>query len=324
MLGRKEVCAMRGRVSVFTFTSEVPSCCFHPENWWSEVSEQWKQLGEQRKPHSPEWVKFMPQDLSLICFKVSRSSLCLGHVKHFTRRQRGQGAVGNNARHVFGCVALAASMVDPRIRSKFTPRATVSSARHGDESLHNWNRGGFALTQSTWPQDPCSDPQTAGPWFWFHYWFSLYNYKREVVITGLLRDPRLHRADCAPMCFQSAGEVQPAMGHARRSFEMMHQEENINKCLPPGTFKSNPPHPSTASAFQRPPTPALQKATTSHAPPMAEQGRNGNHMRKHNPGWPSSSHGNQSQTGSETLGCCYLACSGGAVGRVGGHMRWRS
>lgn len=39
----------------------------------------------------------------------------------------------------------------------------------------------------------------------------------------------------------------------------MHQEESVNKCLPPSTFKSPPPPP-----VHRPPTPALQKATASH------------------------------------------------------------
>lgn len=56
------------------------------------------------------------------------------------------------------------------------------------------------------------------------------------------------------MCFQSAGDVDPADGTYTLPFETMHQEENINKCLPPSTFKS-PPSPA-----HRTPTPALQSS----------------------------------------------------------------
>lgn len=47
-----------------------------------------------------------------------------------------------------------------------------------------------------------------------------------------------HHIERAAMCFQSAGDVDPADGTYMLPFETMHQEENINKCLPPSTFKS--------------------------------------------------------------------------------------
>lgn len=41
MLGRKERCVMWGCVRLFTFTSEVFSFCFHPEEQWDELSALW-------------------------------------------------------------------------------------------------------------------------------------------------------------------------------------------------------------------------------------------------------------------------------------------
>ncbi len=40
------------------------------------------------------------------------------------------------------------------------------------------------------------------------------------------------------MCFQSAGDVEPATGHACCPLKWCTRRKNINKCLPPSTFKS--------------------------------------------------------------------------------------
>lgn len=60
--------------------------------------------------------------------------------------------------------------------------------------------------------------------------------------------------------FPIGGRREARDGTCMLPFEMMHQEENINKCLPPSTFK---PPPSRSHRLP-PPTPALQKATASH------------------------------------------------------------
>lgn len=58
---------------------------------------------------------------------------------------------------------------------------TVTSVGAGQHRPDSWSGSGLwrlwsqwvisisPLTHSPWPRDPCSDPQTAGPWFWFHY-----------------------------------------------------------------------------------------------------------------------------------------------------------
>ena len=62
----------------------------------------------------------------------------------------------------------------------------------------------------------------------------------------------VHHIERTAMCFQSAGDVDPADGTYTLPFETMHQEENINKCLPPSTFKS-PPIPCSPHAHPRSP-----------------------------------------------------------------------
>ncbi len=57
--------------------------------------------------------------------------------------------------------------------------------------------------------------------------------------------------------FPISGRCEAHNGTCMLPFEMMHQEENINKCLPPSTFKSPLP-------LSPPASPALQKATASH------------------------------------------------------------
>lgn len=55
----------------------------------------------------------------------------------------------------------------------------------------------------------------------------------------------------APQCVSNSWAMWTPDGVFLLPFEMMHQQENINKCLPPSTF--NPP--SSSSSFHHPPSP---------------------------------------------------------------------
>lgn len=69
--------------------------------------------------------------------------------------------------------------------------------------------------------------------------------------TGLLA--RCISIRSAPQCVSNSWAMWTPDGVFLLPFETMHQQENINKCLPPSTF--NPPS-SSSSSFHHPPSPS--------------------------------------------------------------------